>query len=155
MSNENYYQSIKDIILYNWWKLQEGKIEYSRKDIAHGNKRNDVSAFIEINDSYIQEFGIDKTQLEIIELQRRIAILECDFVIDEDRFFLNEIKRLEKEIIELLTNNKGGTDRDGLVIHLEKWLGFKIDEKKITANKFYKIVREFEKEAEMMRKAHA
>ena len=56
--------------------------------------------------------------------------------------------------MDLLTNKSKG-DRDGLVIHLEKWLGFRINEKEITANKFYKIVREFEKEQEAMRKAHS
>ena len=87
-------------------------------------------------------------------MQRRIAILQCDFVIEESRYLLNEIKSLQKEIMDLLTNKSKG-DRDGLVIHLEKWLGFRINEKEITANKFYKIVREFEKEQEAMRKAHS
>ena len=152
--NKNYYDNIKDIILWNWWKVQEGNIEFTRLNSTKGTDEEDEEAYIRINDSYIDEFGIDKTQLEIIELQRRIAMLQCDYVIEEDRFILNEINRLEKEIMEMLTNKNGG-DRDGLVIHLEKWLGFKIDEKKITANKFYKIVREYEREADAMRKARS
>lgn len=151
---ENYYSSIREIILFNWWKVQEGNIQFTRLNSNNGTDEEDIEAYIRINDSYIEEFGIDKTQLEIIELQRRIAILQCDYVIEEDRFILNEINRLEKEINEMLTNKNGG-DRDGLVIHLEKWLGFKIDEKQITANKFYKVVREYEREAEAMRKANS
>jgi hypothetical protein len=153
MSEGNYFNSIQDIILFNWWQVQTGKIEYTRKNIKIGSRRKDEEAYEKINDSYLKEFGIDKTQLEVIELQRRIAILQCDFVIEEKRFLQNEIRRLQVEILELLTNTNG-LDRDGLVIHLEKWLGFRIDEKKITANKFYKIVREFEKEQEQMAKAN-
>ena len=153
MSEENYYDSIKDIILVNWWNVQAGKFEFTRKDIKVGTKKKDELAYERINDSYIDEFGIDKIQLEIMELQRRIAILQCDFVIEEKRFLQNDIRKLQIEILELMTNRAGG-DRDGLVIHLEKWLGFRIDEKKITANKFYKIVREFEKEQEQLKKAH-
>ena len=150
----NYFESIKDIILWNWWQVQTGDLRHTRKDINIGTPKEDENAYMMINDSYLDEFGIDKTQAEIIELQRRIAILECDFVIDENRFYLNEIRRLEKEILELLTNKNGG-DRDGLIIHLEKWLGFRINEKKITANKFYKIVREYEREIELIKKANS
>jgi hypothetical protein len=152
MSENNYFDSIKNIILFNWWQVQTGKIEYTRKNIIIGTEREDEEAYEKINDSYLEEFGMDKTQLEIIELQRRIAILQCDFVIEEKRYIINEIKRLQNEILELLTK-KEGTDRDGLVIHLEKWLGFRLNEKEITANKFYKIVREFEKEQEQLRKS--
>jgi len=153
MSEKSYYDSIKDIILENWWQVQTGKIEYTRRNINIGTEREDEDAYERINDSYLEEFGMDKTQLEIIELQRRIAILQCDFVIEEKRYIINEIKRLQKEILELLTNTNG-QDRDGLVIHLEKWLGFRINEKEITAHKFYKIVREFEKEQERLVKAN-
>lgn len=154
MSEKNYFNSIKDIILWNWWEVQTGNLEFTRKDLSKGSAKEDEEAFERINDSYINEFGIDETQKEIIEMQRRIAILQCDFVIEESRYLLNEIKSLQKEIMDLLTNKSKG-DRDGLVIHLEKWLGFRINEKEITANKFYKIVREFEKEQEAMRKAHS
>jgi hypothetical protein len=153
MSEKSYFDSIKDIILENWWQVQMGNLKYTRKNINIGTKKQDEKAYERINDSYIMEFGIDKTQKEIIELQRRIAILQCDFVIEEQRFLQNEIKRLQKEILALLTNTNG-QDRDGLVIHLEKWLGFRINEKEITANKFYKIVREFEKEQEQLAKAN-
>lgn len=154
MSEEKYYESIQDIILWNWWQVQTGKFAFTRKDLSKGSAKEDEEAYERINDSYLDTFGIDSTQKEIIELQRRIAILECDFVIDESRYLLNEIKSLRQEILGLLTNTSKG-DRDGLVIHLEKWLGFRINEKEITANKFYKIVREFEKEQEAMRKAHS
>jgi hypothetical protein len=153
MSEKSYFDSIKDIILENWWQVQMGNLKYTRKNINIGTKKQDEKAYERINDSYIMEFGIDKTQKEVIELQRRIAILQCDFVIEEQRFLQNEIKRLQVEILELLTNTNG-QDRDGLVIHLEKWLGFRINEKEITANKFYKIVREFEKEQEQLAKAN-
>tara|TARA_R110000764_G_scaffold89383_2_gene170854 strand:- start:463 stop:927 length:465 start_codon:yes stop_codon:yes gene_type:complete len=153
MLEKNYFNDIKDIILWNWWKVQTGDLKYSRKNVNMGTEKQDIIAYERINDSYIAEFGIDKTQLEIIDIQKRIAILQCDFVIEENRFLINEIERLKKEIFELLNNGNKG-DRDGLVIHLEKWLGFRIDEKKITANKFYKIVREFERENEAVRKAN-
>jgi len=153
MSEKNYYNSIKDIILFNWWEVQAGNLEFTRKNIKTGSKEEDIKAQERINDSYINEFGIDKKQSEILEIQRKIANLQCDFVIGGDRFLLNELNRLKLEIESLLKNENGG-DLDGLIIHLEKWLGFRINEKEITANKFYKIVREFEREQEARVKAN-
>ena len=117
MLEKNYFNDIKDIILWNWWKVQTGDLKYSRKNVNMGTEKQDIIAYERINDSYIAEFGIDKTQLEIIDIQKRIAILQCDFVIEENRFLINEIERLKKEIFELLNNGNKG-DRDGLVIHL-------------------------------------
>tara|TARA_R110002051_G_C8413769_1_gene450583 strand:+ start:54 stop:518 length:465 start_codon:yes stop_codon:yes gene_type:complete len=147
-----YYNSIDDIILFNWWEIQKGNYEYCRIDIEVGTPKKDEEAHIRINDSYIAEFGISPEMEEIMELRRRIAILECDLVIDDDTFLRNEIRRLTKELNDVLSK-EGKTDRDGFIVHLEKWYGMPIKEREITAKKFYKIVKEFEKEQAQIKKA--
>lgn len=147
-----YYNNIDDILLFNWWELQKGNYKFARIDIEVGTDKEDEEAHIRINDSYIAEFGISPEMEEIIELRRRIAILECDLVIEEDSFLRNEIRRLTKELNDVLSK-EGKTDRDGFIVHLEKWYGLRIDENKITVKKFYKIVKEFEKEQAQLKKA--
>ena len=148
----NYYSSIDDIILFNWWEVQKGNHEYCRIDLAVGTKKQDEIAWEKINDSYLAEFGLSNDMLQIIELRKRIALLECDLVIEDNTFLRNEIRRLTKELSDILTK-EGKTDRDGFIVHLEKWLGFRINEKEITARKFYKTVKEFEKEQAAIKKA--
>jgi len=140
-----YYESIDDILLFNWWKIREGDFKYCRIDLEKGSQKKDEEAFIKINDSYLAEFGFDSEVERIIELRRRIAMLQCDFVVEDNQYLRNEIRRLESELKEILTRDKNGLSNEVVLIHLEKWMGFRLDEKKITARKFYNIVREYEK----------
>jgi hypothetical protein len=140
-----YYESIDDILLFNWWKVREGEIKYCRKDLSKGTRQQDEKAYEKINDSYLAEFGFDAEVTRIIEIRQRIAMLQCDFVIEDNQYYRNEIRRLEKELVEILTRDQNGLSNDVVLIHLEKWMGFRLDEKKITARKFYLIVKEYEK----------
>ena len=144
MLTADYYHSIDDIPVFNWWKIREGEYEYARKDLKAGNQRKDIEAFIQINDSYLKEFGFTPDEQRIIELKREIALQQCEYVITEDNFLRNNIRRLELELDELLNRDIGaGIDREEFLIHLEKWIGFRLDEKEITARKFYKIERQY------------
>lgn len=146
-----YYNSIDDILLFNWWKIREGEYEYCRKDLEKGSEKEDQEAYIRINDSFLAEFGFTAEAERVMELRKRIAILQCDFVIEDNQYYRNEIRRLEKELEEILTRGQNGFDNDVVLIHLEKWMGFRLDEKKITARKFYKITNEYEKYIESMK----
>jgi len=140
-----YYESIDDILLFNWWKVREGDFKYCRKDLSKGTAKQDEEAFIKINDSYLAEFGLDPEVERVIELRQRIAMLQCDFVIEDNQYYRNEIRRLERELTEILTRDQKGMSNDIILIHLEKWMGFRLDEMKITARKFYNIVKEYER----------
>lgn len=141
-----YYKSIEDILLYNWWKVREGKLEYCRINHLEGDSKQDLEAYIQINDSYIKEFGIGLEMQRVIELRTQILSLQCDYVLNDDNYLRNEIRKLQKELDEILNKNQGGHDNDTILIYLEKWIGFRLDEKQITAKKFYKIVKQYEKE---------
>lgn len=141
-----YYKDIEDILLYNWWKVREGKLEYCRINHLEGDSKQDLEAYIQINDSYIKEFGIGLEMQRVIELRTQILSLQCDYVLNDDNYLRNEIRKLQKELDEILNKNQGGHDNDTILIYLEKWMGFRLDEKQITAKKFYKIVKQYEKE---------
>jgi hypothetical protein len=150
-----YYEGIDDMKLNRWWKCTSGEIKYTRIDLNEGSKKEDWKAWCKIHDEYLEEFGKSDQEKEIQELRKRLADLECDFVIEDNSFLRNEIRRLEKELLDLMTKGiKGGMNRDGLMVQLEKWMGFRLDENDVTVRKFYSIVREFEKEMDAMAKAN-
>jgi len=154
LSKENYFSSIDDIILKNWWRAIEGDHSACRIDPAIGSKEMDEEYWILIHDSYIREFGLGTEFERIMDIKKQIALLECDLVITDVNYIKNQIRMLENELEEIF-NRPVRTDRDGLVIILEKWLGFRINENEITARKFLKILKEYEKEIEMVNKMNA
>tara|TARA_R110002126_G_scaffold93089_5_gene220758 strand:+ start:6846 stop:7253 length:408 start_codon:yes stop_codon:yes gene_type:complete len=134
----------------------DGDYSYTRIDLKNGNKKEDWNAWCIIHDSYLDEFGSSQQEKEIFEIRKRLALLECDFVINDDQYLRNQIRRLQNELLELMVNSiEGGSSRDGLIVQLEKWMGFRLDENEISARKFYSVVREFEKEIAMMKKVHS
>ena len=109
---ENYYYDIDEMPLFNWRKCQEKQdYKYTRKDIKKGTEEEDLKAWDIIYDSYLSEFGLGSEYERILEIKTRIAELQCNLVIEDDRFLLNEIKRLERELNDIL-NRKTRIDRD-------------------------------------------
>jgi hypothetical protein len=145
-----YIDNLEGLILANWWKCLDGEIKYLRKDIKVGTDIDDWNAWCVVHDKYLEEFPPSQIIEDVRELRKRIAILECDFVIENDTFLRNEIRRLRSELMDILENNsEGGLTREGFLIQLEKWIGFRINENEITARKYLDITKEFEREAEM------
>jgi hypothetical protein len=144
MLTEKYYNSIDNVPLFNWWKIRDGKYEFARKDMDVGSENEDIEAYIYINDSYLKEFGFTADEQKIIDLKMEIALLQCDYVINDDNFIRNQIRRLEVELEETLNRDIGeGIDREEFLIHLEKWIGFRLEPKEITARYYYKLEKQY------------
>jgi hypothetical protein len=80
---------------------------------------------------------------------KKKALLECDFVIDNDRFTLTLLE-VEIETLKMLMNNNGvGMSIEQSLIHLSKWLGSWINTKNITASEYFDLVKEFERSNKM------
>jgi hypothetical protein len=131
--------------LKNWRKCNEdGEYIYTRCDIDKGTEEEDANAWRNIYDSFLLKFGIAKDYKRVLELKAEIALLQCDYVENDDTYALNMIRRLERELEELI-DRPADIDTDGIIIHLEKWRGFAIDEDKITVRKFYKLLHEYKR----------
>lgn len=150
-----YYEDIEDFPLYNWRNIQEKSlIEYARRDINEGNKKDDKKYWVKIQDSFLKEFGLTKDYQRIIELQIEIAELECDLVIDDDNFLKNRIKQLNRELEEL-RNQGTGSDMDETIHYIETWRKIEVNEKTTTVRKFFKLLNTYKREAEERKKANA
>lgn len=145
---KRYFSSIEDMLMFNWRRcLEHSELIYCRKDLEDGTVNEDEKSYELIYDSYIKEFGIGKDYEILLELKREKALLECDFVLTDDRFLLNRIRQIEFEL-EDLAEDKKGMDMDTVIIHLEKWRGFEINERTITVRKFYKLLDAYRKDNE-------
>lgn len=147
----NYYNHIDELPLYNWLKISEGKIEYSRKEIDKGNEKNDLIYSEKLKDTYFEEFGLSNDLIRLIELQKELAEARLEWIITENNFIKNKISMLEIEIEDLLSNKNNDGDIDESIISLSKWIGYRIDVRVVTVKEFYKMVKLFKKEIELRR----
>lgn len=146
MSKKNYHNSIDEMILKKWWACMDGDYSNCRIDIEkEQTEQEDWEAWCIIHDSYLAEFGISSDSEQINDLRRQIIILQCEYIIDENNYLRNEIRRLKSELIDILDRKTGG-DREDMLVHLEKWIGFRLNENEITVRKYYKVLSNYEKE---------
>jgi hypothetical protein len=74
-------------------------------------------------------------------MRRDLAILQCDFIITNNRFLLNNINTLADDINETLKNTeKSGEDMTTTLLRLSKWAGFKLDERTTTVLELHKMI---------------
>lgn len=144
MSERGYFNSIDDILLYNWRKCVAGELKYVRTALNAGNEKKDAEAWEKVYDSYLAEFGLGKEYEQYLTLKKELILKNCEFAISGDRFVLNRIEILEHEI-DLLMQKKGETDLDTAIIYVSKWFGSMINDKEITAKMFFKMSHEYEK----------
>ena len=158
MLNSNYYDSIDEMLLFNWRRCQEkGEYVFMRRNMDEEDGRKvseekDLIAWEKVYGEYIDEFGWGKFFERVWELKEQIALAKCDYIIENRRYLLNEVNSLQAELDELLNREVDG-DMDTCIIHLSRWMTYRINDRETTVREFFKMLNEFEKELEQMKKA--
>lgn len=145
-----YYDSIDTIPLFNWRRMTDGDLKYSRINIEKGSDQKDLETFTLLMDQYYEEFGIGEDYKRVLELMVEIAKLQCEYCIDGQAFTLNRITILKEDLKEILERPVEGT-LDDCLVYLSKWLGFRLDQKAISVKEFYKYLEAYQKEATILK----
>lgn len=140
---KNYYTRIDELDMYRYKKAVEGDLTALR--IEGGNKRDDIRAMNRIEQSFLDEMGMNKRFEELMRLKNQLAKLQADYIIKDERYLLNLIRQKETQIRSLEEKLKGGLDIMQAKTILDKWLGVVIDLKKITVLDFYTKLKEYER----------
>ena len=142
-----FWASIDEMPLENWIKCTDGEFIFVRKSHKLGENETDKDAenWGIIYDDYIKKFGLSELYKKMLELMRKKAIFELEFVETGQRFKLTEIELTEAKLKTALSNNGEGLTINQCLIHLSKWLGFHLNTKKITVLEYFNIFKEYGK----------
>jgi hypothetical protein len=147
-----YYVSIDTLPLYNWVKVtEEGDLRYVCKDIDKAVPELCEEAWATVYDDYINQYGLSKLYKRLLEVKRKKAILECDFVITKDRFKLTLIGIEERKIEQMLNNKGEGVSINKALVYLSKWLGYRLDPREVTTLEYFNILDLYGKENKQQR----
>jgi hypothetical protein len=140
-----FYKSIEELPLSNWIKCTEGNIEFVRRP-GIKDESKDVEIWISIYDDYIKRFGLSDLYKRLLEVQRKKAVLECEYTIKREKFKLTLINLEESKLTEMMNNAGEGMSIRETLIFLSKWLGYHLDENKITTLFYFNTLRQYGKE---------
>lgn len=146
--SEKYYLNIEDMPLYNWHKCINSDYYYVRKDEKQIDLPECEIAFKKVYDSYMNVFGIDKKYKQQIEIIKKIALLQCDYLITKDKFKLTQIE-VENAKLEMFNTEKSNNiTLQTTLIYLSKWLGYRLDWREVSVYEYYTLLEESTKQAQ-------
>lgn len=137
-----HYDSIDNLPLYNWRKINE--TNDLRWMFASGKgqvNRRIAEAWQTIYDEYIDEFGINDKYLQILELKREIVKLTAELALTGDRSIETFIDIAKWELTELLKNEDKGQSFGTVKAYVEKYMGFHLDERIVSVRDYYNYLK--------------
>jgi hypothetical protein len=135
---EKYYQSIEEIPLFNWQKCLEGDVKYVNLETKEDSSNQE--AFTKLYDEFLQKRGVNKEYKKYLDILKKKAMLQCEFLITKDNFKLTQIEIEDAKIVSLQKGSEEGLSIDKTLIYLGKWLGYRLDWKIISVSEFYSIL---------------
>lgn len=137
------YDSIETMPIYNWFKINEtNDLRWVLKDFNAQigiNAKALLNAWNKIFDEFIEVFGIPDKLREIMEMKRDIMILESQVALKGDRTRLPFIEIKRDALEKLLKSEKKGVINQAK-IYVEKFMGFRLNEKETSVKEFYGYV---------------
>ena len=133
----NFYTSLEDMPIYNWFKVNSGKLEfvYEKKPKKIDEKEAE-KAFESLFAEYIDIFGISESYYKVLELKKEICKLNIEMALTGDLFLKNFIRMAQIELNDL-NKNTDKTNLHEVKVYLEKYLGFRLNEKEVSVKEYY------------------
>jgi len=139
--SEDFYQSINDLPVWNWNEIKTtGELKWLSKN---GKKVGEKDLWDDIQQEYLDVYGIDNESKIYYDKIQRKTLLEADFIITKERFLLNEIRILEAEIKELQGGEK--VRFTSICASLSEYLGYRFDPKVHTVAEYKEHLINIEK----------
>lgn len=135
MSNK-YYLTIDEMPIYNWFKCIDYKdYTFVSKDKKECDINECEAIFGDLYLQFIDTFGISEQLTDIIGIQNEILSLKIDLVLTNDKSIESFIELKELELKDKL--NVKQTKTNLIKVSIEKFLGFRINEKEVTVVEYY------------------
>lgn len=134
------YQSIDELPIYNWFLIHKtNDLTWLLKKKSNINLKQVKTLEVlweKIYFEFLDTFGIPDTMRHILEIKRDIMVLKIRMLAENDRSLETFIEIKELELNQLNENNQ--KDTTGKVKgYVEKFMGFRLNEKEITVKDFY------------------
>jgi hypothetical protein len=81
----------------------------------------------------------------MLEQMRRVAMLELEYVITNDRFQLTKLEMENQRLQSMMNSGGTGVSLEQGLVYLSKWLGYAIVTKNISVKSYFDMLKEYER----------
>jgi hypothetical protein len=128
-----------------WLKCQEGDLTALRVDPGIGTEEQDFVAWELVNQNYVETFGVSRKHVRYLQLQKELLLVRMEYLISEDKFLLNRIDDIEREMSTVFVSDQPNANITTTFIHLSKFMGYRITAETISVLEFFTMVEEYGK----------
>ena len=132
--------------VYNWNKIIEKQLyQYVLIDLKEHKEENKLlykQQFELLYNEFLDTFGINDHLKSIIELQNEIVLYKIDIALTGDKS-LTALQQLAEQRLQKKIEVKK-TSTNLVKVHIEKFMGFRIDEKQVTVYEYYNYLKALE-----------
>lgn len=135
------YNSIETLPIWNWYQIPKnnGDLRFLYKSCKGVVGDKMVQLWYDLQDEYIERFGLDADFEKELALKKQIIQLNCDYVLTQNKFN-NTLINIAKADLKALGDKKG-TDFYIIKDSLEKHKGFKIDPKTTSVVEWFSTIK--------------
>lgn len=132
--------------VYNWNKIIEKQLyQYVLIDLKEHKEENELEykqQFEVLYNEFLDTFGINDHLKSIIELQNEIVLYKIDIALTGDKSLTALQQLAEQKLQKKIEVKKTSTNL--VKVHIEKFMGFRIDEKQVTVYEYYNYLKALE-----------
>jgi hypothetical protein len=134
--------------LFNWIQCNDGNFQFVRVEANTDQEptENDVKNWFVIYDQYLKKYGLGKKYKRLLDVMKKKALLELEFILTRERFKITQIEVEEANLKAMLANKGNGMTIEQTLVHLSRWLGYQLNTKKITVAEYFNILDQYGKE---------
>ena len=118
--DKNYYDSIENLPIWNWWKITEtGELKYLVKD---GDNKDYplLETWYDIHNEYLDNYARNDDFNNILRLKKKWIEKTSEFILTGDRFKLTEIDIINADLTEIAKSNSGMSKDDTVIFFRTK-----------------------------------
>ena len=137
------YDSIDECPIWNWIQIQKtGNLGFL---VIEGSFKAEEleQIYLDMNDQVFDKFGINNKFRTYISLLKEKCRLLSELIEEFDPFKDLDLYVIQQDIDALYSGEK--QEFDEVVIIIEKFMGFQLDPKKISVQKYYSYLKTIEK----------
>jgi hypothetical protein len=135
------YDSIDTMPVAVWFKTNDtGDLKHIIKQGVCNDPNILIATWGDVYAQFIDYVGITGTFDKLLQLKKRLALLELDVVITDDAFIQNKIAMVQADI-QAIESKQVPQDYLNTKVMIERNIGFRLDINAITVKEFYAYIK--------------
>ena len=138
----NYYTSLEELPIWNWWKFKKTlDLSFFKKDASKPCAFDLKSLVGKFEQEYLDLFGAPDKAVRLLDLLKKKIKHQADYI-QGKKYVINYINSIDFQL-EMMNQSEGGSSQslEQITVILTKFMGVKVNPKETTVIEFQEMLK--------------